>query len=779
MDSNPTFLRSNKSEKQIRSINNNSVILAKLSALVLISVVFFTLFHFPTLPVLLGAGLAIYAAIILFRPFLWLLVIPALLPVLYLAPYSGWVFFDEFDLFLLTTLAVLLWNGAYSLPSLKNVPALSWTALIPFLAIYLYGIFNGLYPLQQIDANSFTSYYSHYNSLRVGKGLLWALLLWPALLHALDQTKKNKTLIYIGITLGAFGTVVGILRERGVIHDLFFATNWQERLQSFLDFSTPYRVTALFADMHTGGTSIDGYIALTIPLIFFLIVHSRGHLRLWSIFIAGGLLYGAAVTFSRGVYLALGVQLLVAGIVFFTHHRSSLTLRHLTIFLISALISLASLIVSYNKGGFFALFALLILYSGSSIIFASASLNKRMKFLLVSSLFLGSNALVIYAMSTSQWVDNKLPDSILYSLVLSVILVPASAISANILCKASGFRHFVVSIALFCIFVSTLLPALLGARVVDRFSTVSEDFQHRIGHWESAIEIANSNSKTALAGMGIGRFPLSYFWEIQDANEVGSYKIAKQNKNHFLSFSGAHDLRVGQIINIQPQTNYQLSFDYKTNDSLVPIYIRICHRQIIQPNEWNPTCKTLLRKEPKTDGKWKKIIWNFNSEKLGSFENMTVAPVVLTISNRRKYDFNNKPQTLLAIDNLTLRSFDGSQLLNNGSFEEGLNHWFGYYDFDHLPWHIKNIWVNYYFEIGGLGLISFLLLICVAIIRLIKSVLQGDASAPYLATAILGFLTVGSFGTIVDAPRIAMLFYLILLAALSGRIENKSRSLPI
>ncbi len=779
MDNNLIPSKQNKTKQITHQLNEPLGILAKLIALALFLSVFIALFHFPTLPVLLGCGLTIYAVILFYRPFIWLIAVPALLPVIYLAPYTGWIYFDEFDLFLLVTLAVLFWHGQYSLAPLKSVPALSWMALTPFLLIYFFGILNGMFPLEPIDANSFASYYSQYNSLRVGKGLIWALLLWPALLNHLNKAEKNKRLIFFGITLGAFGTILAIFRERGVIHDVFYGESWRELLHSLLDFSTQYRITAMFADIHTGGTSIDGYLALTIPLVFFLITHSRGKTRFWSSLVAAGLLYGAAVTFSRGVYLGLGVQLLISLAIFFNHHRASLNLRDLVILLISALISLAALIISYQKGGFYALLALLTLYSGFVISSAIPSANKSSRVLIVGGLFIAGNALAIYAMHTSQWVENTLLTSALYSLFLSVILLAISPHSTRVLLKTCNIRQLLGLIALFWVFIIMLLPPLLGTTVANRFTTVSKDFQHRIDHWKTAIEITNKKPQSAIAGVGVGRFPSSYYWEVQNAKEVGSYKLIERDSNSFLSFSGAHDLKVGQIINIQPKTNYQLRFDYKTNDAVVPIFIKICHRQIIQPYEWNPTCKVFSKKAPRTNGKWKRLAWNFNSDKLGTFENMTVAPVVLTISNRRKYEFNNKPQTFLAIDNFILRSVDGPPILKNGRFDEGLNHWFGYYDFDHLPWHIKNIWVNYYFELGLIGLISLLILVGTAIIRLAKRVLNGSDSAPFLLASLLGFLAVGSFGTIVDAPRVAMLFYLILLSSLSEStpIRNESTAL--
>ncbi|MBK8891607.1 MAG: VanZ family protein [Dechloromonas sp.] len=61
---------------------------------------------FPTQPMLLSLFLLISAATIWRRPALIICIIPAALPILDLAPWSGRFFFDEFDLLILISLAI-------------------------------------------------------------------------------------------------------------------------------------------------------------------------------------------------------------------------------------------------------------------------------------------------------------------------------------------------------------------------------------------------------------------------------------------------------------------------------------------------------------------------------------------------------------------------------------------------------------------------------------------------------------------------------------------------
>ena len=79
-------------------------------AALLLTVVAAFVWRFPVGQPWLAAGFAVYAIVLLKFPRVWLVVVPAAMPVLDLAIFSGWYFFDEFDALVLLTLAILLWS---------------------------------------------------------------------------------------------------------------------------------------------------------------------------------------------------------------------------------------------------------------------------------------------------------------------------------------------------------------------------------------------------------------------------------------------------------------------------------------------------------------------------------------------------------------------------------------------------------------------------------------------------------------------------------------------
>lgn len=249
---------------------------------------------FPRWNWALAAGLVLYAAGIWWRPLSWMVIVPALLPVLDLAPWTGRFFLDEFDLLIAVTLGILLLRG-------RSGPPLSWprlTRLFLFLyfALALTSCLIGLRGVPALDANAFSSYWSPYNSLRVAKGMVWGGVLLFLVWRTCTDTKKVTRLLAIGMALGL--TVVSLI---GV---------WERWLYAGLtDSGSSYRIVGLFSSMHTGGGHIEAYMAASIPFLWL----GLGRLRTLAVVAPIMVLatYVLIFTVSRGGALAFGLVLLI------------------------------------------------------------------------------------------------------------------------------------------------------------------------------------------------------------------------------------------------------------------------------------------------------------------------------------------------------------------------------------------------------------------------------------------------------------------------------------
>ena len=264
--------------------------------------------HHPLFPVLALAsfyGLTIATA---WRPGLWLFVLPAALPAANFAPWTGWLSADEFDLVVLACL-----TGGYLRLALTKAPLRPMTEVRATVARWL-PVFVGLTgaialgrglseaPLRYFDW--FQGYTEPVNGLRVAKSLLWACLAVPLLRDALRHAPVvAPRRLAAGMVFGLACVCLAVLWERAAFPGLF-------------DFTSRYRITALFWEMHVGGAAIDGYLALAAPFVIWALRSARTP----AVWLGAALLavlgtYAALTTFSRGVYLSVVAPLaLLAGL---------------------------------------------------------------------------------------------------------------------------------------------------------------------------------------------------------------------------------------------------------------------------------------------------------------------------------------------------------------------------------------------------------------------------------------------------------------------------------
>jgi hypothetical protein len=165
----------------------------------------------------------------------------ALLPLLNFAPWTGWVLVEEFDLLVAVTLAVWLLRRPVR-PAAEPARGRALWAVVLLAASYAVSAVIGLLPLETFDQNALATYYGSLNSLRVGKGIAWALVLLPILSEEMRGGKLDERLS-AGVLLGL--TVV------------IAVTVWQRASMSgLLDFSIDYRIAATFPETHIGSGAV-------------------------------------------------------------------------------------------------------------------------------------------------------------------------------------------------------------------------------------------------------------------------------------------------------------------------------------------------------------------------------------------------------------------------------------------------------------------------------------------------------------------------------------------
>jgi len=275
---------------------------AAASLLAAAATIAFALQH-PLWPVTMVVVLAAWAVLAYRLPWAWLFALPACLPALNFSPWTGWIGIEELDLFVWATAAAgyarLVRSGAAPSPPLT---ASGRTVVLSLVALTGLGLWRGL-------ANAgghldwFQGYAEPLNSLRVGKSVIDALLLWP-LLRGEWHTDRERALrcFALGMVAGATLLTLAVLWERMAFPGL-------------LNLSAPYRTVGLFWEMHVGGAAIDAYVVVCTPFVAWALWVAR---KKWT-WLAAALLallwaYACLTTFSRGAYLGVSIALLVLGL---------------------------------------------------------------------------------------------------------------------------------------------------------------------------------------------------------------------------------------------------------------------------------------------------------------------------------------------------------------------------------------------------------------------------------------------------------------------------------
>ena len=116
----------------------------------------------------------------------------------------------------------------------------------------------------------------------------------------------------------------------------------------------------------------------------------------------------------------------------------------------------------------------------------------------------------------------------------------------------------------------------------------------------------------------------------------------------------------------------------------------------------------------------------------------------------------------MEVYDLHIDDAEGHPVLRNSTFAEGSRGWFFTCD-DHQIWRAKNCWLHLAVEFGFSGIAAFAWLFVVVLIGLLKvSWVNGSWPAFTVGWSLMGFLSMGFFGTLLDTPWITFLLILIL-----------------
>lgn len=685
------------------------------------------------LPVLLAA----YGALLLWRPRAWLFALPVLVPALDLAPVTGWFFLEELDLFLMLTASLACWRAVPAEPTATLPRSIQFAAVLMTLACAVSCV-RGLLPLAPLDANAFATYLSSYNALRVAKSWCWAMVLLPVLQRdvgpALDGVRHY---VVPGIVGGLAVVAVADLLER-------------HAFPGVLNMASDYRTSAPFSGMHTGGAALDGYLALSMPLLAYWLGQ-----RLSARKAAAGLvlvalaLYAALTTFSRGLYLGLAVS--AALLAFASARRWA---RQAVGVLAGAA---AALVLAFATSGYRGLAAAtVILFAGGLL--ATRRLRIRQHWPLLAAFIALVIAMVHLAYRHSGYPGLQ---GMVVAVALTIALLSIQFVSGRPVWQPDR-QHVVLALSVL-LSIGIIIPVGAGSFANERLGKTASDLATRLRHWNNTLAMMDRQPMDSLFGVGQGRFPHEYYWRNLDHERPASFAYVNEGDNLALRLTPAQYargygevLRILQRIPLSPASSYVFSVDVRhaTRESFLAVHI--CERQLLYAQH---CIKLPIRLKPATGSAWQRYLVPFQSGQLDGASMLSIVPVQLEIAllgGSGRVD----------IDRVSIQhSGTQAEFVRNGDFSNGSSYWFFSSDHHHLPWHVKNLLLSHYFDQGAAGVGALVLLLALVGGRLAARARQGDRLALAFLASLAGFMVVGQFDSLLDVPRIALMFYFCLLVA--------------
>jgi len=291
------------------------------------------------------------------------------------------------------------------------------------------------------------------------------------------------------------------------------------------------------------------------------------------------------------------------------------------------------------------------------------------------------------------------------------------------------------------------VPVLFGSFAQYRLARSATDLTIREAHWRRALSLMDDGAVTAIFGMGFGVYPTAYLLYSGARVPPGTYSVLRDDGNPFLRLTPGQPVFLDQLVDVQPHTRYRLSARLREGPGVSGLSVALCEKALL----YSFACiwRDLQPNQPRSG--WSQGSVELDSERLGGGGNWPHRPVKLSLHNA-----GGGP---IDVDDVSLKTQDGPELVANGDFSHGVDRWLFVTDQD-LAWHIHEQWIETYFAQGLIGVAATLVLLAGAVVSLAFSLLRGDRWATALLGGLTGFVTVGLLGSLVDTARLSVLFYL-------------------
>ncbi len=314
-----------------------------------------------------------------------------------------------------------------------------------------------------------------------------------------------------------------------------------------------------------------------------------------------------------------------------------------------------------------------------------------------------------------------------------------------------------------------------GSFMTERLARADRDLVSRAEHWQHGLALLKGSSDWLL-GKGLGRLPENYASRGSQGEFSGDVKFHGEwapgrRVNTFVTVRGPGTMNelgglyaLTQRVPMLLTGRQRVSLDVRVKKE-TDVYLALCERHLL----YDGGCQAAFIRVLPAQTSWQTFVLPLIGPALagGFWYAPRMGVFSLSVVNAGGVaDF----------DNVRLIGPQREELLGNGNFSQGLSHWFPAAQRYFLPWHIDNMFLEVLIERGVAGLLLLAVLWGYALWHLVfgraRSQALSQALSPYLAASLCAALLVGLVSSVMDVPRVAFLFYLLILFSIQAAQEN-------
>jgi hypothetical protein len=265
--------------------------------------------------------------------------------------------------------------------------------------------------------------------------------------------------------------------------------------------------------------------------------------------------------------------------------------------------------------------------------------------------------------------------------------------------------------------------------------------------------------------VGVGRFPEAHAWRPHGEARAAGFRIEPGDGNPFLRLGAGAPVYIEQVVAPAPGSKLSFTVNLRGTGPAVPVLtVSLCRKWMLTSID----CEQVPVKGISASGIWQTQAVQFSAPPAADRVWTAWVPLKLALHSPGA-------GAAIDVDNVSLRQADGRELLQQGSFAQGMDRWFFTTDVD-PPWHIHSLPTALLFDQGWLGLLSAALLLLTVLPPGWRAARQGNAAGLAAVTGLIAFLISGTLNTLIDAPRFLCL--LLVLAWICARAIDPPGLLP-